>query len=278
MVNEAKRIEEALICCGISPTANSRVTKYRKIIEEFTSKATAGKLPNHFDWILFHQALCEISQLTTIVEALLQPPILHEWSSRLAQLVSGQVLPQSETEQSGARDLQFELNIAAHCRTAGYIVEPKEPDVLVRDSEKVFGIAAKRPKSPKTLERHIRKANKQIQSSGMDGLVAIDLSLIHNSENKILLTQKSDDGIKIVQKAADSFVELNKRRIRSLVKVPNTFGLIAYMSSLCFNQSTLQFATATRWTIANLCEMNDEHYERLRKFSVRFAIGVGQSS
>ena len=108
--------------------------------------------------------------------------------------------------------------------------------------------------------------------------MAIDLSLIHNSENKILLTQKSDDGIKIVQKAADSFVELNKRRIRSLVKVPNTFGLIAYMSSLCFNQSTLQFATATRWTIANLCEMNDEHYERLRKFSVRFAIGVGQSS
>ena len=278
MVGKAKRIEEAVVRCGISPTTNSRITKYRKCIEEFTTKAMAGELPAHFDWILFHQALCEISQLKTIVEALLHVPISHEWTSRLAELVSGHVLPQSEAEQSRARDLQFELNVAAHCRAAGYVVEPKEPDVLVRSSKEAFGIAVKRPKSPKTLERHIRKASKQIQRSGMDGLVAIDLSLIHNPENKILLAQKSEDGINAVRRAADGFVEMNKSRIRSLVKIPDVFGLVAHMSSLCFNPSTLDFSTATRWTIMNLCEMTDVRDDRLRKFSTRFAIGVGQTN
>lgn len=276
MISEANQIEEALVRCGISSVTNSRVAKYRKIIKEFANKATTGQLSTNFDWVLLHQALCEISQFAIIVKTLLQPPISHEWSSRLAQLVSGRVLPQSEIQQSRARDLQFELNIAAHCRAAGYVVESKEPDVLVRGQKEDFGIAVKRPKSSKTLERHIRKASEQIQKSGMDGLVAVDLSLIHNPENKILLTQKPEEGIEAVQAAADRFVELNKNRVRSFVKVPNVFGLVVYMSSLCFNQSTLQFATATRWTIANLCEMADERYERLRKFSVRFAIGVGQ--
>jgi hypothetical protein len=278
MAFEAKRIEGALVRCGISPNLNSRVTKYRKIIEEFTNKATAGELRARFDWILLHQALCEIGQLKTIVEALLQPPILREWSSRLAQLVSGQALPQNEVDQSAARDLQFELNIAAHCRAAGYIVEPKEPDVLVHGSEGVLGIAVKRPKSAKRLERHIHKASKQIQSSGVDGLVAIDLSLIHNPGNRILLTQKPEEGIAAVRRAVDGFAKMNINRIRSLVKTPNVFGLVAYMSSLCFNPNTTDFATATRWTIVNLCEMTDERYERLRKFSTRFAIGVGQTN
>ena len=275
---EAKRVEGALVRCGICPTLNSRVTKYRKVVEEFINKAAAGEMPVCFDWILFHQALCEISQFATIVEALLRPPFSDEWSLRLARLVSGQVLPQNEPDQTTARDLQFELNVAVHCRAAGYIVEPKEPDVLVRGSEGVFGIAAKRPKSAKTLERHIRKASKQIQSSGVDGLVAIDLSLIHNPGNRILLTQKPEEGIAAVRRAVDGFAKMNIKRIRSLVKTPNVFGLVAYMSSLCFDPNTIGFATATRWTIVNLCEMTDERYERLRKFSTRFAIGVGQTN
>lgn len=278
MASEAKQIEDALVRCGISPNASSRVTKYRKIIEAFINKATEEKLPARFDWILLHQALCEISQLKLIVETLLQPPILRAWSSRLAQLVSGQALPQNEAKQSAARDLQFELNIAAHCRATGYLVEPKEPDVRVSGSKEVFGIAAKRPKSAKTLERHIRKASKQIQRSGMDGLVAIDLSLIHNPENRILLTQRPEEGVDAVRRAADGFARMNMERVRSLVKVPDVFGLVAYMSSLCFDPNIIGFSTATRWTIVNLCEMTDERYERLRKFSTRFAIGVGQTN
>lgn len=227
IVGEAIQIEETLVRCGVSPTTNSRIAKYRRIIEEFTKKAAARQLSANFDWVLLHQALCEISQFGTIIKTLMQPPISQEWSFRLAQLVSGQVLPQSEMEQSRARDAQFELNIAAHCRAAGYAIESKEPDVLVRDSTGDFGIAAKRPKSAKTLERHIRKASKQIQKSGVDGIVAVDLSLIHNPENKILLTKKPEEGIKVVQTAADTFVELNKKRIRSLAKIPNVFGLLS---------------------------------------------------
>jgi hypothetical protein len=189
------------------------------------------------------------------------------------ELVSGQTLPQNEREQSKSRDIQFELCVAAHCRTAGYLVEPKEPDVLVHDPNGNFGIAAKRPKSPKTLERHIRKGSQQIHASGMPGLVAIDLSLIHNRANGIQLIRKQEQGIEAVQIVADHFIKSNSGSIRSLVKVPDVFGVVVCMSGLFFVESTLQFASATRWTITNLCKISDPHYQQLSKFLVRFAAG-----
>jgi hypothetical protein len=226
------------------------------------------------DWRLLHQAIFEVGQIETIVEEFLKPPISPEWRSRVLQLISGQTLPQTEKEQSKARDIQFELFVAARCRASGYSVEPKEPDILVRDEFGDFGIAAKRPKSPKTLEHHVRKGSHQIDGSGMPGILAIDLSLIHNPKNKILLFDKQGDDIKVVQQIADHFIQLNNRRIRSMVNQPNVFGLVVCMASLSFVPNTLQFASATRWTIANLCEMSDPHYEQLRKFASRFAVGI----
>jgi cyclopropane fatty-acyl-phospholipid synthase-like methyltransferase len=46
---EAKRVEGAFVRCGICPTLNSRVTKYRKVVEEFINKAAAGEMPVCFN-------------------------------------------------------------------------------------------------------------------------------------------------------------------------------------------------------------------------------------
>jgi hypothetical protein len=274
IIKDANRIEERLTDSGVSPSSNSRISRYRKIIESFLDIATGRQRQTHMDWRLLHQAIFEVGQIETIIEEFLKPPISPEWRSRVSELISGQTLPQTEKEQSKARDIQFELFVAARCRAAGYLVEPKEPDILVKDEHRDFGIAAKRPKSPKTLERRIRKGSHQIDDSGMPGILAIDLSLIHNPENKILLFDKPGDDIEFVQRIADHFIQLNSRRIRSMVKLPNVFGVLVCMASLSFVPSTLQFASATRWTIANLCEMSDPHYEQLRKFASRFAIGI----
>jgi hypothetical protein len=274
IIKDAKRIEERLAHSGVSPASNSRIVRYRKIIELFLNIATGRQLQTHMDLRLLHQAIFEVGQIETIVEEFLKPPVSSEWRSRVLELISGQPLPQTEKEQSKARDIQFELFVAARCRASGYLVEPKEPDILVQDEHGNFGIAAKRPKSPKTLERRIRKGSHQIDDSGMPGILAIDLSLIHNPENKILLFDKQGDDIEIVQRIADRFVQLNSRRIRSMVKLPNVFGIVVCMASLSFVSNTLQFASATRWTITNLCEMSDPHYEQLRNFAARFAAGV----
>jgi hypothetical protein len=274
IIKDAKRIEERLAQSGASPALNSRISQYRKIIESFLDIATGRQRQTHMDWCLLHQAIFEVGQIETIVEEFLKPPVSPEWRSRVLELISGRSLPQTEKEQSKARDIQFELFVAARCQASGYLVEPKEPDILVRDECGDFGIAAKRPKSPKTLERHIRKGSHQIDGSGLPGIVAIDLSLIHNPENKILLFDKQGDDIEIVQRIADRFVQLNSHRIRSMVKLPIVFGVVVCMASLSFVSKTLQFASATRWTIANLCEMSDPHYQQLRKFAVRFAAGI----
>src|ERR1035437_4106100 len=257
IIQDAKRIEERFAQSGVSTALNSRISQYRKIIESFLDIATGRLRQSHMDWGLLHQAIFEVEQIQTIVEEFLKPPLSPEWRPRVLELISGRPLPQTEKEQSKARDIQFELFIAASCRASGYLVEPKEPDVLVRGECGDFGIAAKRPKSPKTLERHIRKGSHQINDSGMPGILAIELSLIHNPQNNILLSDTQGDGIEILRRIADRFVELNSRRIRSLIKFPNVFGLVVYMANLSFVSNTLQFASATRWTITNLCEMTD---------------------
>jgi hypothetical protein len=74
-LTDARRIEEKLDQCGISPERNSRITRYRKIIEEFTSKAATRHWPSGFDWLILHQALFEIGQLAVIVDELLKFPV-----------------------------------------------------------------------------------------------------------------------------------------------------------------------------------------------------------
>lgn len=275
-IKDAKRIEEKLISYGIPSVSQSRIAKYRKVLEDFVDMSAPNNRRRTFSVPLLLQALFEISQMTVIVDGLMNPPVSSAWASRIAELVSGHLLPQTEIGKSKSRDIQFELFIAASCHRAGFSVEPKEPDVLVRDGLGSFGIAVKRPKSQKTLERHIRKGSQQVLRTGTNGLLAIDLSLIHNPRNEIQLTGTREESVKAVQKVANRFVELNCVRIRSLVKTPNVFGVIACMSGLFFIEQTFQFALASRWTITNLSEMSDPLYARLRRFAIRIADSISR--
>ena len=241
------------------------------MVEEFTAAASSDGRLECLDWVLFHQALFEIHQLAVIAEEILKPPIPADWISRIQAVVSGHPLPQLESDRTHARNIQFELYVAACCRRAGYVIEPKEPDILVHAQSGNFGIAAKRPKSAKSLERHIRKGSRQIQESTAEGILALDLTVIHNPKNQIQVISTKENATETVQRVADLFVERNRRRICCMVTQPNIFGLLVCMSGLFFIRTTLQFAQATRWTFTNLCDQSHTRYWQLRDMAIKFA-------
>ena len=270
VIEMAKNIEQSLEQRGLQTVKTSRIGQYRKILEEFVGAVDKQKQQKSFSLPHFHQALFEISQISNIVEQLLKPPVSSDWLPQVQKLVSGHLFPQTELENSVARDIQVELLIAASCRQGGFEVEPKEPDILVRDYAGDFGIAVKRPKSTKTLEKHIRKGSDQIEKSGIDGILALDLNLIQNPNNEIHEIESRDILGASVRRFVDGFIEHDSPRIRSMVKIPDVFGLLVCSSSLFYIRNELRFAVASRQAFRNLCDHSSPRCSQLRRFAMQF--------
>jgi hypothetical protein len=102
-------------------------------------------------------------------------------------LINDRPLPQDDFQNSPGRDRQFELYLAAICQNAGlHPVDYEEPDVTCVVEGITFGIAAKRIKSRTVsgLEKHVKKAAKQLKDQGLPGIIALELTLRRNPMNR----------------------------------------------------------------------------------------------
>src|SRR5207247_9810703 len=121
------------------------------------------------------------------------------------------------------------------------------------------------------LESHIRKARAQIAARGLDGLIALDLSFIHNKANLVLEVSTKEHAVKAVRQVADSFVDRNSARLIRLARSPEVFGLTVCVSARFLISDIPQLSTSTRWTMINLCDPRDERYQVIRAFATGFS-------
>jgi hypothetical protein len=271
IIKKGKQLEETLDKHGISNVKTSRIGQYLKVLEEFVANDADPKRRANLNWPLFHQALFEINRMSKVVETLLKQNSSSLWLPRIQMLVSGHFSPQTEKQNTTARDIQFELYVAAGCCNAGFEIEPKEPDILVHDFAGDFGIAAKRPKSRKTLEKNIRKGSNQIVASGMDGILAIDLSLIGNPKNEIGVVESREEIGNPVRKVVYDFMENDCATVRSsFVKLPNVFGIFVCASALFFIESEGRFSTSTCQVFRTLCDEPGLRHNQLGRFAMQF--------
>jgi hypothetical protein len=263
--------EARLVQAGVRIPQNSRFAAYRRAIQQLIRIARDKEPSSPLDLNVLHQAIHEIDQIVVIVEELAQLPISPLILTRLQELVSGPYLPGRESTHTPARDTQFELYVAACCSKSGLPTRLAEPDVLVEFLGRTLAIAAKRPKSARKLESHIRKARAQIAAQGLDGLIALDLSHIHNASNLVLAVAKREDAVEAVRQVADSFVDRNSARLIRLSRSPQVFGLMVCVSARFFIRDIPQLSTSTRWTMINLCDSIDERYQVIRTFASEFS-------
>ncbi len=103
-------------------------------------------------------------------------PLSDTLDTTIRKILEGPALPQDETERnSAARNFQFELFVGAWLKAGGVEVRMAEPDLQMMFLGQPIGVAAKRVTSRKQLVRRVKDAVEQIEASGMDGLIAINV-------------------------------------------------------------------------------------------------------
>lgn len=137
------------------------------------------------NWHTFIQSLKDVQEYWFIIEILgeklLQLPFLDVFACSLDDSIH----PMDSGESTPGRDRQFELYLAAIAARAGLTVARSGSagaDWILTAPSGRWSLEAKRIKNFNSLEKHIRKAAKQIATSKIGGLLAVDISLAANPE------------------------------------------------------------------------------------------------
>lgn len=178
-IGAAEWTQERLQGLGVALPAGARFAKANALIR----KANAGKV------VLVENDECTLHQLTEahwtifeyyiIARAIRSPEhaLSRELLKKLEAMVSG-----AETEDEDrnplARNTQFELYTAATLTMGGVQTQLAEPDLHVDYLGMTVGIAAKRVRSAKQLLRRAKDAVEQIKSSGLPGIVALNVDVL----------------------------------------------------------------------------------------------------
>jgi hypothetical protein len=259
---------------GVRVNPSSRLAQYLKQLTA-AMKADRVTVPKALDLAIWHRSLIEVDDLNLVARSLSVEPEVEGWKQAVSRALGGGVVRTDEIKHSPARDFQFELIIASMFRRANYTVELAEPDVVVTSETPHIGIAAKRPRSKNGLDEMIHKADKQIAGSGLQGIVALDLSLIVSPNDDHITTTDFQAAFNRVKDIANSFIQRNGAHILSLVNTKHTFGLIAHVGVPIFETQTPRLAYGRQWAVSNLCELTDPRGDIMRQIADRLRVAEG---
>lgn len=109
----------------------------------------------------------------------------------IRDLVSGHLHPGDDSQDSRARDREFELFIAALGRRSGLTTRLAEPDILFDRGQLTFCVAAKRLSGSGGVEKNLSKAAKQIAGANVPGLILMDVSRILDPTGTLIVHWRS---------------------------------------------------------------------------------------
>ena len=145
------------------------------------------------DFELACEALRDITLLEFAFDQLSEAIPRESLQNKVQLLVKDAPLPQDDCADTLGRNTQSELYVAAICNAAGLRPSLDEPDVVVETNGVPYGLAVKRLKSLRQLNKRFPQAVDQIERSGMPGFVVLDVVLALNPKNRKLWFVKSDD-------------------------------------------------------------------------------------
>lgn len=201
---------------GVSNPSISRIGAYRDAFAVFSHAAESGERMSISESDAVIQTMVEFQQLSTIMDAAAATARNDQWLRQLKKLAKGAAFLTAENERPSARDTQFECYLAAVFKLSGLAAELAEPDVVVTYRGCKVGFAAKRPRSERSVEAKIRLGARQVQASGLPGIVAIDLTGVVARGASLMLPDR-DASIQFVEAVVQSFIERESGRIEVLI-------------------------------------------------------------
>lgn len=275
-LREIQEIYEQFERLGVPTVPSSRINAYRAAFKSLKRAVEENRRPDLSLAAMMLHAMVEREQLKIIVRAAAASTDRAAWDEQLRRLVSGMSIPTPGSKHSPAHDFQFETYVAAVAELSGYKVSFAEPDVIVRNGTRVFGIAAKRPRSKRRIEKNCRKAANQIRQSGMPGIIALDVSFTLYP-NQCVNTNDLLGGIRFVQAAVNNFVRSYYHDLGDACRDDGTLGVLVCLQLPVLNfghESAPQLASAVRWLLAPFCAPDDERLRWIIDFAEDCELGL----
>jgi hypothetical protein len=275
-LHEIQQVYEQFERLGVPTVPSSRINSYRAAFESLKrAAAEERRLDLSLAEMMLH-ATVELAQLKTIIKAATAATERTAWDEQLRRLISGMSIPTPGSKHSPAHDFQFETFLAAVAELSGYKVSFDEPDVVVRDGTRVFGIAAKRPRSKRRIEKNCRKAANQIRQSGLPGIVALDVSFALYP-NQCVNTNDLSGGLLFVQAAVSNFLKSYYHDLADACRDDGALGVLACLHLPVLNfghDPPPQLASAMRWLVAPYCDPGDERLRWIIDFAENCELGL----
>lgn len=274
-VREIQEVYAQFSRLGVPTLPSSRINAYRDAFESLKRAKDERRL-DHPLAVRVLQTLVEFAQLKTIVRAAVRSAARAAWEGQLRRLIPGPSAPTPGSKHSPAHDFQFESFVAAVSELSGYEISFAEPDVVVRDDDCAFGIAAKRPGSSRRIEKNCRKAAKQIQQSGLPGVIALDMSF-SVYPGQCVNTGDLADGLLFAKTAASDFVEKNYRMFLDVCRDGDVLGVLVCLHLPLLNfghPEAPQLGTTVRWLLVPTCEVGDERVRWILRFAAKCELGL----
>ena len=158
---------------------------------------------------------------------------------------------------------------------SGYEITLHEPDVVISEGARKFGIAAKRFRTMNGLKNCMEKGARQIARAGFDGIIAVDISLLL-ADGQSLFANDSEGALMTVKYRVEEFVSDHKSIIKEAARGPLVAGVLLslHMPATIVDKagSFKQFASAIRWTIFALTD--DWRYTSILEFAEKAQLGL----
>jgi hypothetical protein len=174
---------------GIEIPNSGRLPTYNRMLKRLRQKPIPLEDPK--DVTDYLTAVVEGQYVLDAYAGLVYPPEVQGWPDRLMQALEGR--PEL-TADDKSRDTMMELVVAAAAHRGGLEVHLDEPDVRIVHEGRSYGVAAKRIRSLKKLGERVRKGANQVQRAGLNGFVAVDLTVaLGFHEGFVVIPRFEDD-------------------------------------------------------------------------------------
>jgi len=245
-------VRESLEGMGVPNVAASRIGGYQRAFHALRDAASMTDYSVE-DGARLLGSMTDFHQLRRIVAAAERSDQQDAWIRQLKQLPGGAAFLEAPDARPDGRDIQFECFVAAVLELSGLAVAFEEPDLLLTAGGQTVAIAAKRPRSRRSILKNLQRGISQVRRSGSPGLVALDLSTaLHHGD--CINTNDVRGGALLLREATDSAVAELIPRVRSNAQSSDVFGILGHLMLPVLNfghpQGT-QVATAVRWTVGH---------------------------
>lgn len=254
--DKSSKVEE--ICSWLSDHGikidRSRINTYRKHINEMANYYEEGKVNDLLRLRSLHDLVnssFEVAELIQIYEGL-NDLKSKPFVDKLIEVNKGPIWLNEENASSSnrARNIAFELHIAARYSKAGYEIDlSDEADIIVKDHRYELFIECKRPLTDHSIHGNVKDALNQLKkrycfsnksSKIIRGLIALSISRVINRDMYLLPSNTTDDLDMNLQSINRSFIDQYKTKW-SNPDDKRTIGALIYLGlpAIIKNQNML---------------------------------------